>query len=71
MEMELNIFLKTTKIYTMHHLINIHFIQVLDLRMRRGVGNIFNCPLTAGCDSKTFRSLFENKIINKINNNLI
>ena len=26
-------------------------------------------PLTAGCDSKTFRSLFENKIINKINNN--
>ena len=34
-----------------------------------GTGNIFNCPLTAGCDSKTFRSLFENKIINKINNN--
>ena len=35
----------------------------------RGIGNIFNCPLAAGCDSKTFRSLFENKIINKINNN--
>ena len=35
----------------------------------RGTGNIFNCPLTAGCDSKTFRSLFEKKIINKINNN--
>ena len=34
-----------------------------------GTGNIFNCPLKAGCDSKTFRSLFENKIINKINNN--
>ena len=34
----------------------------------RGTGNIFNCPLIAGCDSKTFRSLFENKIINKINN---
>ena len=33
-----------------------------------GVGNIFNCPLPSGCDSELFRKLFQEKIIDKINN---
>ena len=32
-----------------------------------GVGNIFNCPLPSGCDSKLFRELFIRDIIEKIN----
>ena len=68
MEMEPNIFLKTTNIYyaSSHQY---PFYPGTGSENETGTGNIFNCPLTAGCDSKTFRSLFENKIINKINNN--
>jgi len=32
-----------------------------------GLGNIFNCPLPSGCDSKLFQDLFSAKIIDKIN----
>ncbi len=35
--------------------------------LEKGVGNIFNCPLPAGCDSKLFRELFIKNIIDKIN----
>ena len=31
-----------------------------------GIGNIFNCPLTSGCDSNHFRSLFRKNIVDKI-----
>ena len=33
----------------------------------KGVGNIFNCPLPANCESGLFRELFSENIINKIN----
>jgi len=32
-----------------------------------GVGNIFNCPLHSNCDSDSFRTLFRENIIDKIN----
>ncbi len=32
-----------------------------------GQGNIFNCPLPAGCNSNLFRKLFKENIIEKIN----
>ncbi len=31
-----------------------------------GIGNIFNCPLTSGCDSNHFRSIFRKNIVDKI-----
>ena len=35
----------------------------------KGCGNIFNCPLPANCDSKLFRKLFSENIVDKINQN--
>tara|TARA_B100001063_G_scaffold177870_1_gene166784 strand:- start:844 stop:1377 length:534 start_codon:yes stop_codon:yes gene_type:complete len=32
----------------------------------RGVGNIFNCPLPANCESKLFQELFSRHILDKI-----
>jgi len=34
-----------------------------------GNSNIFNCPLPSGCDSSLFRKLFNENILEKINNN--
>ncbi len=34
-----------------------------------GKGNIFNCPLPSGCNSKLFRKLFMDNIVDKINEN--